>query len=1012
MSNANTFGTIGSKKVNTVSIEKVVPQSNSKNPNLDFIKGRPPVDSLAAKMKIIPEGQTEADHVSKDIESKNTVDLTFGSTKIGQEPPQHILMLLKKLNIPFSIDKNYIQHTPNETFFTVFEPGSNRKIMIDLKNQDIVTSFDSSQFTKFFENKSISNSELKDDEEIKNPFANIVEGFSPDNLKKIYGEQEGVSNGEEKTVKTIEDRIKEIDAEFRSIMTKSDDASKLRRLELTREKTKLTREKNKIKEIDTEDQKIEKDWSFGKKFIEGKKEPVSSDDAIRQEYQELSNKVSAEGYTEQEREAFLEKGIAIEKVLTNLKQEKIASPVVTLENKIGNTTGLIDLFKVIEQSNGIRRGEDFFTPGEIRERIVKFLQSNGDIRDIPETDGLRKKVLEIKKNREQENMLLEMDGASELKSDNVIPVALEQGLESVTVKNVLPDDVFLDEPVLIAQEQNKKRLEQEALELQKQDQQRIKMEMLKNNLNAARAEYAKQQGEYNKRSYIDRFSAKVANIFGNNSEVTREKFNAQNAYESAKQAYLQEMAQQKKPVTEIIGFIQQEQVTFAESMPLKRRQQLARFAGKLGMGALSTVATTVGTVANSYTQATESALKTIGLSEASAKTASKWIGRGLLATTFGLVSGGGGIVATAGNVAVRMAGAELADWAVLKRVFGNDTEAKVLEKTVEKFAETDLTNAKNLATLERKVKNAKKTSTLNRFMRGALKIGAGMGTGAAVNAIDAAYFTPQVEVPQTPNDMQIGKIEEDIGIRPEATPGTGVENLSSDALVRTGEGVTHPILRQLQADPELAKAFGVEGTPTGADAARVAKEFGYIDTNGTEIRVFDGNNAAYELKIDSNGNPVINEYKNGIFMESKSIGSAFEGSGAEPYEYIENKTPITSFNAGSANNFPEQFDQPAPGYQPEATTTLEKIQSNIVGGGISIPQSLNPFIDGSAPFDPSNIALNKILLTEAYPNATSDQLIKMAEGVKNLYAQGVTTPPDQLFNQAQSVKVTPDTLFN
>lgn len=120
-------------------------------------------------------------------------------------------------------------------------------------------------------------------------------------------------------------------------------------------------------------------------------------------------------------------------------------------------------------------------------------------------------------------------------------------------------------------------------------------------------------------------------------------------------------------------------------------------------------------------------------------------------------------------------------------------------------------------------------------------------------------------------------------------------SISHDAFVNKGEGITHALKRQLESNPAIAEKLNYNGKVS--DLARIAKDFGYIKSDGSDVRVLMGSGAAYELTLDEAGNPMVREHMNGhvegskyvdgTFTESHQKGSGFEGSGIEKkYEYI------------------------------------------------------------------------------------------------------------------------------
>ena len=109
----------------------------------------------------------------------------------------------------------------------------------------------------------------------------------------------------------------------------------------------------------------------------------------------------------------------------------------------------------------------------------------------------------------------------------------------------------------------------------------------------------------------------------------------------------------------------------------------------------------------------------------------------------------------------------------------------------------------------------------------------------------------------------------------------------SDAIVRYHEGVETVFARQIVRKTNLAKKYGyVEGTNLQQfawDLAHVlAKNFGYVNVDGQEIRVSRPDVSAYELRQIGNTVTVYEYYKNKI-IDIRNIYSTFKNK--NPYEY-------------------------------------------------------------------------------------------------------------------------------
>jgi hypothetical protein len=172
--------------------------------------------------------------------------------------------------------------------------------------------------------------------------------------------------------------------------------------------------------------------------------------------------------------------------------------------------------------------------------------------------------------------------------------------------------------------------------------------------------------------------------------------------------------------------------------------------------------------------------------------------------------------------------------------------------------------------------------------------------------------------------------------------------ISADAYINKGEGITHALKRQLEDNPDIAKKLGIIGKPTGSDLARIAKDFGYINDDGSDVRVFMGRGAAYELTLDDTGNPIVKEhfgghiqgeqYLGGTTKEINIQGAQFEGGshegiamGTGEYEYINGaRTPAQGVDLSTLAGAPTEpvgINLENLSDQPELTTNSENIMN-------------------------------------------------------------------------------------
>lgn len=137
-------------------------------------------------------------------------------------------------------------------------------------------------------------------------------------------------------------------------------------------------------------------------------------------------------------------------------------------------------------------------------------------------------------------------------------------------------------------------------------------------------------------------------------------------------------------------------------------------------------------------------------------------------------------------------------------------------------------------------------------------------------------------------------LKEEITKEPQKTDAVKESLISSLALVKKGDGVTNPLARQIEEmlkNPEQAKSLGFDGKNPHKfalkKAAELAKEYGYIKQDGSEVRLETNaiGHASYEVKM-IDGKLAVNESFNGVEMT--------EGNIDKEYEYSYKKEPKVS----------------------------------------------------------------------------------------------------------------------
>jgi len=178
-----------------------------------------------------------------------------------------------------------------------------------------------------------------------------------------------------------------------------------------------------------------------------------------------------------------------------------------------------------------------------------------------------------------------------------------------------------------------------------------------------------------------------------------------------------------------------------------------------------------------------------------------------------------------------------------------------------------------------------KLETKARTIWRSLAIIATIGAGLAVGGIPDLDFgdADEAGVPKGPHAL------DEVVITPDDADIDILEGSESDALAQKGDGVTQVFKRQLDDNADLVKGFEEK---LGMDyesnkplfLKKMAEEFGYIDSNGDQVRILDGHNAGYQLQIDTDGNPSVQEMAHGSDTETHTWGESYENPD-DSYEY-------------------------------------------------------------------------------------------------------------------------------
>ncbi len=87
------------------------------------------------------------------------------------------------------------------------------------------------------------------------------------------------------------------------------------------------------------------------------------------------------------------------------KTDPLSSAIENFQNKetekIQSATSLPELYKILQQTGGVQGSSEFYSTGQIWERVRAYVNGEADENVITRTGGLREKVKELKKIREQ-----------------------------------------------------------------------------------------------------------------------------------------------------------------------------------------------------------------------------------------------------------------------------------------------------------------------------------------------------------------------------------------------------------------------------------------------------------------------------------------------------------------------------------------------------------------------------------------------------------------------------------
>jgi len=183
--------------------------------------------------------------------------------------------------------------------------------------------------------------------------------------------------------------------------------------------------------------------------------------------------------------------------------------------------------------------------------------------------------------------------------------------------------------------------------------------------------------------------------------------------------------------------------------------------------------------------------------------------------------------------------------------------------------------------LEQRLKQEKNARIKHLIVDAGIRLAVGYGAGKLSDKIWSDIHPP-VDTPP----------------RPEPAPVTET-GPNSDAIIHKGEGIEHALRRQIEHNPELATKLGWDGQQdlhkfSAGEAHRIAMGNDYVE--GAQERWVnwnEGHQTAYQLEVDSNGQPIVREFFDGTERDTMSqMNDQFiktDYADSHKYEYLHNR---------------------------------------------------------------------------------------------------------------------------
>ncbi len=223
------------------------------------------------------------------------------------------------------------------------------------------------------------------------------------------------------------------------------------------------------------------------------------------------------------------------------------------------------------------------------------------------------------------------------------------------------------------------------------------------------------------------------------------------------------------------------------------------------------------------------------------------------------------------------------------------TQAEKESVLQEKFAKGEI----DIESFEKEENIVRKENQKHARKRALTKMAVGIALGAGAGLATNIALGSAVEHTTIPHPI------------PDHTPAPIHEPTVDTGLIQKGEGVTHPLSRQIEQmihDPENAKRLGYTGGDMHkfaiAKSAELAKEYGYIRADGSEIRLNEQaiGHTSYNVSLNENGKLEVHESFNGKDVGTKTVDAYEYETKPKPHEAVIKTEPLTQTTTPGTQN--------------------------------------------------------------------------------------------------------------